>query len=367
MTRFIHIAEVVREVLFKTIISPISPLMTLLIGWMMSLLTTPYSSELPAAIQVLLQNKICVLVTLLFCLFFTMVYSYIQSEFEEKDLEIERLKTENDTQKKNLDVSAGIIMNKYGEFARFQRNDRFYEICQRFVNGNEEVESVQIYQYHSGYRKNDILYQLQYVTGYVQEATEINCILQGYYVLKSDLHRKVKNVIHLWKQLMDLKTELTYEQKLKLKEEFEHAIVPLFDGIIDGLNQIAGVEDVTEEHFSEYLVLLLLLRLMNDNSTITVNHATLQNQEVEEYLSCAKRTGIFASMLLKDSFIFIHNGKSLKNGRMYLCEYLKLEQGNYIITLSVQSRELTGSNQEEIIYNLHHYSQDLREMLTYLI
>ena len=194
MTRFIHIAEVVREVLFKTIISPISPLMTLLIGWMMSLLTTPYSSELPAAIQVLLQNKICVLVTLLFWLFFTMVYSYIQSEFEEKDLEIERLKTENDTQKKNLDVSAGIIMNKYGEFARFQRNDRFYEICQRFVNGNEEVESVQIYQYHSGYRKNDILYQLQYVTGYVQEATEINCILQGYYVLKSDLHRKVKNV-----------------------------------------------------------------------------------------------------------------------------------------------------------------------------
>lgn len=333
----------------KVLFNPCSPIITLIVGWLLTLLATSISddSNLNWFVQALVKNQACILTILGFWLFSAFFYTHQEEEIQEQYNQIRLLKKEVEHKQNQLDQSNGVILNKYGEFARFNKNNRFREVLEAFVNNNEGVDSAQIYRYSSKYSKESIKIRVSYQEGYAHEGVDINNILQTYYSIKNDEYKQFKEILDMWKRYLTNYNIFCKTERECLEDNLLGKINQLLNQYHGELNVIDSIEMVNDSHFDKYRIMLLLIRMLSNNNNITQIENILQNSEIEEYLNNGKRTGILGSILLEDAYIFKHRGKNSKNGRIYICFYVEIYRENYIVLFACPPSELDVLYEDE--------------------
>lgn len=321
----------VLEGIRSNLLSPYSPVITLLIGLLLSLLAT--GSNLPWYIEIFIKNKTILLLIIILWLIIAIMHTIYEADLNNK--KEENIKLQEIIKEKNnqLNQSGGIILNKYGEFARFNKINRFDEILKSFVENNIGVDAVQIYRYSSKINGKTMKIRLNYEQGFAYEDVDINGLLQAYYTIDVGCFDKINNIVDLWSNLINNDNISAFEYEALEEKLFKNA-EDLLTYLIGELNAICSISDIQEYHYTYYRILILLINIIAKEKTFS---GVLENEIIEQYLIQGKRTGILGAVLLKDNYIFKHVGKSSKNGRIYMSFPIKLYDEKYVVLISISS------------------------------
>lgn len=326
-----------------TLLNPISPIVTLIIGWLLTILVTEPKPSFPRFINYMIKNPIAIMVFILFWLVFSIIYTEQRNNIV-KLSEIINIKNEKIKEKETqLNHTAGIILNRSGDFARFNLLLRFNDALMGFVKNNILVESSQIYTYSIKRIKKDVLIRVSYEAGYVYDNIDINNLAQTYYEIDYKDYNQLKDVIKIWKEL-STNSITSIREKDALIETLVSGIESLFKKYHSELQKLTDVTNINNKHFTKYRILTLLIRLARRYSTTTIDNKNIlgeDKKEIEYYLLNGKRTGILSSILLEDTFMFKYTRNShKKDGRAYVCFPANISYQNYIIVFSIQTYDL---------------------------
>lgn len=331
---------------FITFLNPVSPIATLLVGWLLTIYATPPSSNLPIIVVKCLENKNIIISLILGWLLLSISSYYYREQIDNLNKSLLEKETIIKQKNEQLQNSSAIIMNKYGEFHQFKTSTMFYEILQEFVNNIGTVDSAQIYSYSisSSKQKNaceQVIIKLQNVAGYAYEGIDINQILQTYYPIDKEYYDQFRYILTLWKIVASKPTnELHSQRYLKYVEELDENMAQLFNTLSDILNQ-ATIDTINEheEYYNFYRMLTVLHTILfNMNSINKLPDKFLtknKDKNVESFLNNGKRTGILGAILLEDLFIFRHSGPSSKHGRIYVSFPIEFQFKQYCILLTI--------------------------------
>lgn len=346
--------KIIKNAILK-LFNPISPIVTLIVGWLLTVLLTQPNDKFPSFINFMIENPLIIIAFIIFWLIFSIVYTELNNRIEilKKDIEgKDEIIREKESQ---LNHTSGIILNRSGDFARFNKELRFYDALLGFVQNNALVESSQIYQYSIKRFDNKVVIKVVYDSGYVYEDVDINNLAQTYYEFDYLDYNKLCDIIKTWKKL-STDTAENYREMDILIEYVVKEITDLFKKYYDDLTNLSDVSMIENKHFTEYRILTLLIRLARRLSTTTIDKKILgdDKKEIEYYLLNGKRTGILSSILLEDTFMFKYTRNShKKNGRAYVSFHANITNQNYIIVFSVQTSDLDKyTNLEYEITNL---------------
>lgn len=331
-------------IVFEVTLNPASPLLTLLVGWLLTLYATVPGADLPYIVRFLLARKTIIVYAIFLWIFLACVYYYFSCKV--KELEEKVLMQQASIQEKNsqLQHSAGIIMNKYGEFLGFKMHMMFQEALKEVVNNVDAIDSAQIYSYATSIKKlgispQEVLIKLENITGYASENVDINQILQTYYHIDKKHYDRLQNIVHLWKKVANGISDdtsaatLEYDQDILQKE-----VIKLFEDIYHSFESV-DKETVlqNEKLYNDYRILTLLYQIASDTNKVNSVSRLLPEEkaELEEFLNQGKRTGILGSILLDDTFIFRHAGPSAKHGRIYVCFPFQCYEKEYCVLFTI--------------------------------
>ena len=338
------------------LLNPISPIITLIIGWLLTILVTQQNEKLPFFINYMIGHPVIVIIIIVLWLIFTAIYTILMKKIEilEKDVEIKStLIKEKGNQ---LEHTSGIILHRSGDFANFNKLLRFNEVLKEFVENNTLVECAQIYNYSIKRFEDKVIIRVLYEASYVYEGIDINNLAQTYYEIDYIDYNKIKDAIKTWKKLATDTIDV-FREKDALINYIVTEITVLFKKYYNDLTNLSDVSEIRNKHFTEYRLLTLLLRLARRLSTTTFDKKNIlgtDKKDIEEYLLNGKRTGILNSILLEDTFMFKYTRNShKKNGRAYVSFHAKITNKNYIIVFSLQTHDLDSyTNLEYEITNL---------------
>ena len=339
-----------------TLLNPISPIMTLVIGWLLTILVTQPNPALPTFINFMIENPLIILAFIVFWLIFSVVYTELQNRIEKLGRELSNKNEIIKEKETQLNHTSGIILNRSGDFATFNKMLRFNDMLKGFVQNNTLVESAQIYHYSIKRNRDNVIIKVAYDSSYVYEDIDINNLAQTYYELNYLDYNKIKDIIKTWRELsLDIR-DSTREQDA-LASLVAKEITTLFKEYHSDLMSISNVSEIESRHFTEYRILTLLIRLARRFSTTTLDKKNIlgdEKKEIENYLLNGKRTGILSSILLEDTFMFKYTRNShKKNGRAYVSFPANISNQNYVIVFSVQTLDLDPyTNLEKEITNL---------------
>lgn len=325
------------------LLHPISPIVTLIVGWLLSVLVTEPNEKFPGFINSMIENPISILIFIIFWLIFTVIYTELQRKLEISEKEIVA-KNETIREKEiQLNQTSGIVLNRSGDFANFNKILRYNDVLKGFVENNMLVESAQIYSYSIKRIDNKVIIKVNYDSGYVYENIDINNLAQTYYELDYIDYNTIKDIIKTWKSLATNSVS-TYREKDVLINYVVDEITKLFRKYHSDLINISDVSEIEGKHFTEYRILTLLIRLTRRQSATTFETNNILGngkQNIEEYLLNGKRTGILNSILLEDTFMFKYTRNShKKNGRAYVGFHANITKQNYVIIFSIQTSDL---------------------------
>lgn len=333
---------------FEVTLNPASPLLTLLVGWLLTLYATVPGAELPYVVKFLLAHKAIIAYAIVLWILLACVYYYFSCKI--KELEEKVLTQQASIQEKNsqLQHSAGIIMNKYGEFLGFKIHMMFQEALEEIVNNVDAIDSAQIYSYSKSIKRAalllpEVVIKLENITGYASEGIDINQILQTYYHIDKTHYDRLQKIVYLWKEvangISDDISAATLESDQKL---LTHEVSSLFKTIYNLFKNVTKDMVLRNEHlYNDYRILTLLYQLALDTNKVNSVSRLLPGEkaELEEFLNQGKRTGILGSILLEDTFIFRHAGPSAKHGRIYVCFPFQCYEKEYCVLFTISPTE----------------------------
>lgn len=335
-----------RRIIKLTIISllnPISPIITLVIGWLLTILVTEPKDTFPDFINYMIKNPIAIMMFILFWLIFSVIYTEQKNTITKLN---ETINIRNETIKEKetqLNHTAGIVLNRSGDFARFNMLLRFNDALMGFVQNNILVESSQIYKYSIKRIDKDVIIRVSYESGYVYDNIDINNLAQTYYELDYKDYNQLRDIVNIWKALSTNSVK-SIREKDALIETLVNGIETLFKKYHSELQELTGISDINNKHFTKYRILTLLIRLARRYSTTTIDNKNIlgeSKKEIEYYLLNGKRTGILSSILLEDTFMFKYTRNShKKDGRAYVCFPANITNQNYIVVFSIQTFDL---------------------------
>lgn len=326
-----------------TLLNPISPVITLVIGWLLTILVTEPKPNFPQFINYMIKNPVAIMFFILFWLVFSIIYTEQRNNIIKLDETI-RIKDEVIKEKETqLNHTAGIILNRSGDFARFNKLLRFDDALRGFVQNNILVESSQIYTYSIKRIQRDVIIKVSYESGYVYDNIDINNLAQTYYELDYVDYNQLKDIVNMWKEL-STNSITSIREKDALIETVLKGIEYLFKKYYSELHELVDISSINNKHFTKYRILTLLIRLARRYSTTTIDNKNIlgeDKKEIEYYLLNGKRTGILSSILLEDTFMFKYTRNShKKDGRAYVCFPANISNQNYIIVFSIQTFDL---------------------------
>lgn len=180
-----------------TLFNPISPVITLGIVWLLTILVTEPKPSFPRFINYMINNPIAIMMFILFWLIFSMIYTEQRNSIIKLTDEI-NIKNEIIKEKEaQLNHTAGIILNRSGDFARFNKLLRFDNALKGFVQNNILVESGQIYAYSIKRINRDVIIKVSYESGYVYDNIDINNLAQTYYELDYADYNQLKDIVNI--------------------------------------------------------------------------------------------------------------------------------------------------------------------------
>lgn len=326
-----------------TLLNPISPIITLGIGWLLTILVTETKPHFPKFINYMISNPIAIMAFILFWLIFSVIYTEQQNTIRNLNEIISRKNEVIKEKEIQLNHTAGIILNRSGDFARFNMLLRFNDALKGFVQNNILVESAQIYTYSIKRINTDVIIKVAYESGFVYDNIDINNLAQTYYELDYADFIQLKDIINIWKELSTNNIS-SIREKDALIETVVKGIETLFKKYHSELHELQDVSNINNKHFTKYRILTLLIRLARRYSTTTIDNKNIlgeDKREIEYYLLNGKRTGILSSILLEDTFMFKYTRNShKKDGRAYVCFPANITNQNYIIVFSIQTFDL---------------------------
>lgn len=346
--------------LINSILNPYSTIVTLIIGAIITLLAT---GDPPTYIKWCIDNKI--ILTIILSSWGIIVCLYPIVQYKEKQIIL--LKDKLQEKNRQLEQNSGVIFNKYGELAKFNKKNRFYEALKLFVDNNISVDSAQLYYYSSKIDKKKLIIKLHNEEGYACEGIDINNILQSYYTMDEKTYKTLKEILSIRRRYTDLKGKFEYSQNEveMLYNSYMRKTMMLAKLLIKDLDNIKNVNDITEENFSQYRLVSILASFIFDKQegNLLAELNILKNSSIEDYLKEAKRTGILGAVLIEDTFIFKHVRNNSKDGRMYVCSYIEINNQKYILLFTVKSPDLNN----EMRWNLEmeYLISDFIERLTF--
>lgn len=346
--------DIIKNAIIK-LFNPISPVVTLIVGWLLTIVVTQPNDKFPNFINFMIEKPLVIMVFVIFWLIFSVVYTELINRIDALKKDVENKQEIIKEKESQLNHTSGIILNRSGDFARFNKALRFNDALQGFVQNNTLVESAQIYQYSIKRINNTVIIKVIYDSGYAYEDVDINNLAQTYYEFDYLDYNKLCDIIKTWKKLSTDTTE-NYREMDILINYIVTEITVLFKKYYDDLTNLPDVSKIENKHFTEYRILTLLIRLARRLSTTTIDKKILgdDKKEIEYYLLNGKRTGILSSILLEDTFMFKYTRNShKKNGRAYVSFHANITNQNYIIVFSVQTSDLDKyTNLEYEIMNL---------------
>lgn len=339
--------EITMKKIFKhaivTLFNPISPIVTLIIGWILTIMVTEPNKRFPWIINYMIENPFIIAIFIIFWLLFSFIYTELMNRIEYLNKEIDNDKviiSEKDTQLKH---TSGIVLNRSGDFAYFNKLLRFNEVLESFTENNTIVECVQMYRYSTKRVDNSVVIKVEYDCCYCSDGIDINNLAQCYYDIDYNDYHIIKDIVHIWKRL-SLSDHMSYTIKDAIIKELVREINYLYRKYNDNLKSLNSIADVKSYHFTQYRIMTLLLRLARRQSTTMFDKNKIlgaDKSDIENYLLNGKRTGILNSILLEDIFMFKYTRNShKKDGRAYIAFPMNISMQNYICVFSIQTLEL---------------------------
>lgn len=304
----------------------------------------------------MIKHPLVILAFIFFWLIFSVVYTELQNRIEKLGQDVDNQKEIIKEKETQLNHTSGIVLNRSGDFSRFNKMLRFNDVLEEFVKNNALVESAQIYQYSLKRTQTNIVIKVEYDSSYVYEGIDINNLAQTYYELDYMDYNLIKDIINTWKKVTLNDVENAREEEVLVKFVVS-SINNLFKKYYGDLMSISDVSQIESKHFTEYRILTLLIRLARRLSTTTLDKKNILGKgkiDIENYLLNGKRTGILSSILLEDIFMFKYTRNShKKSGRAYVCFPVIIANQRYIIVFSIQTADLDPcTNLENEITNL---------------
>lgn len=175
-----------------TLLNPISPISILIVGWLLTILVTQPNDKFPNFINSMIENSFTIFFFIIFWIIFAVIYSeqeskinFLTTENENKDIMIRE-------KERQLNDSAGIILNRSGDFANFNRLLRFNEVLKDFTENNTIIECVQMYSYSTKRTDNIVNIKVTFYSGYCSDGIDINNLAQcNYDIDYNDYARKL--------------------------------------------------------------------------------------------------------------------------------------------------------------------------------
>lgn len=323
--------------------NPLSPIVTLIIGWVLSILVTEPNDRFPQFVNYMIENPYVVIVFVVLWLIFTIIYTEMKNRIDRLEKISEKRREIIEEKDRQLRHTSGIVLSRSGDFANFNRLLRFNEVLRAFTENNTIVECVQMYRYSTKRVYNKINIKVTYDSGFCSDGIDINNLAQCHYDIDYNDYNTLKDIIEIWKKLSS-DTHLPYSEQDSLIRILVNGIKKIYNKYFHELRDVEDISKVTNIHFTEYRIMTLLSRIARRLTTTMFDKSKLlgkDKEELEDYLLNGKRTGILNSILLEEIFMFKYTRNShKKGGRAYVSFPLNISLDNYICVFSIQVSDL---------------------------
>lgn len=334
--------QIIKNVILS-LLNPISPIVTLLIGWLLSILVTQPNENFPHFLNFMIENPIVIMVFVVFWLIFSVVYTELESRIEKLKQEVGSKQEIIKEKEIQLNHTSGIILNRSGDFANFNRLLRFNEVLKGFTENNTIVECVQMYSYSTKRVEDKVVIKVVYDCSFCSDGIDINNLAQCHYDINYNDYNTLKNTIAIWKKLSS-NVYYPFPEKDSMIKIVVDGINDIYRKYHNTLKSLININEINNFHFTQYRIMTLLSRMARRQSVTMFDKNTIlgkDKEEIEDYLLNGKRTGILNSILLEDIFMFKYTRNShKKDGRAYVAFPINISMQNYICVFSIQTLDL---------------------------
>ncbi|WP_214752940.1 hypothetical protein [Exiguobacterium sp. s16] len=223
------------------------------------------------------------------------------------------------------------LLSSYDRLAKFESDERYNKIFEKFVNFEKQVIGVQTYSYSlsSSSFKNKI--KIEYQNGYTEENHDINAIIQSYYSFqKTDLKIVDKS----------LKKLIIFSDSSRAQEYFLSKISQVKNHSFIPKEEHLALLSIVEENLTKHLDISLEDDLYN---VIGVKRPSSKKR-----LGIAKAILSFEFFQISTAYSFGYSGNSKdKDDRRYLTYIVESYTGEKKLYLIVYRIE-NSKNQNEV-------------------
>ncbi len=273
-----------------------------------------------------------ILILIIYSLIGMLLYRGIVSFYEQ----------EIDDRDNKLKSKALQIWNKYNDLHKYKTNEAICKAIKNYLNKDNDVLAVQIYEYSIKYIEKRVEVKIQYNYGDVYEGIDINSIIQAYYKIDINtfdkFNKALDNSNNGGNNIGILKVAIEYINKLNSK--------PLIE-----LNE--------EDSLIHDLILLSIQQI-----TEKVEVSSILSKDHEEKLVNMKRNGIIRAILNKDYYYFRNQGDNInKQNRIYVSRTILLNQMPHVILMSINTHFLDLYGNDELIKALTDKGEEFLKLL----
>lgn len=308
------------------LLNPISPVVTLLVGGLVSSFIN--STPIPVNIVIYLLSMWIVI---------TVAYQIHISEKEKHKDELEKLNyklSEKDAiiKAKDQQISSqiGLIEAKYGEFSVFLKSEQYKTILKKIINAFSYVEAIYTHSYYMYVRDDKVVIKIDYENGYHNENLNVNTIMQQYFYIEKSVYSKYRN---LWKDYSKLNVES--EDHIRVFEANALNLIKLL------------LNNATSEN--KRIVSLIMDMLFN----IFGKDYPLGNLIIKEKKF---RTGILGTILSNEGYLYDYEKEDIKKANRSYFSFNDIIDGEYkVATVVINSNSIEDINKDLLISDVISY------------
>ena len=177
--------------------------------------------------------------------------------------------------------------------------------------------------------------------GKVVERLDVNVILQTYFFIPHSIYKKMQSAAKFYQQYVNDPNPNT---NLDALYAFKEKGTELCQNLMQRLNEIKCVSEITEIHYSMYRILAVMMPAVNDETPFS---AFLKNQKIEQALISKKKTGLLGGLILKNCHVFRNEGSLTKKNRIYVT-FPFAQENNVLILVSINSQAFQNPHDSDI-------------------
>lgn len=321
----------------SALINPVSPVMTLLVGGIISLIINKVSEDSNILIE-----KAFYFLIMWFIL--TVAYQINISNNKIYKNEIDKLsiklgKKDDIIKEKDKQIvnNIGLIEAKYGEFSEFIKDDKYKKIISKVVNKFTYVEAIYIHNFYIYIRNNNVVIKVLHKIGTQNEDINVNTIMQQYF--------------HIDKQIFTNYRDICKDYSILNEDSTEH--LRIFE-----LNCLKFIKTLMNNMTPENK---RIITLVFDKLTKVFKTDEYDDIHIDEDVF---RTGILGSILSNEDYLYDYEKENhSKPNRSYITFNDIIDDEGATVTLVINTNSVEKIDKEIIVNNVTSYYYELKEKL----